>query len=229
MNADWQQGNIELHNMDVRAFNGSRIGFVRFDTILTDPPYGSATTRCENRNKVEWLDGVGAVHHSPAAELKSLIDDLYGVAFAYSVDAAHFLCFTDWRQYPEWYGMLSLRGWRPRMPVIWDRKRIGMGAGFRSQYEIVMHATKGKAKMANRGQGSVIACPVKKMYHPAEKPVALLETLLRAVGAKCVFDPFCGSGSTLVAARNLGIRAIGVEKDPKMFAVAVRRLENGQG
>lgn len=61
--------------------------------------------------------------------------------------------------------------------------------------------------------------------HPHEKPVTLMRVLL----AKCppdalVFDPFAGSGSTLVAAQELGRRAVGVEIDPGYCAIAADRL-----
>lgn len=64
--------------------------------------------------------------------------------------------------------------------------------------------------------------------HPTQKPVQLAETL---IGCSCprdgiLFVPFAGSGSDLVAARMMGIRAIGYEADGKHFADAVNRLRS---
>ena len=63
--------------------------------------------------------------------------------------------------------------------------------------------------------------------HFAEKPVALMAYLIGKIGGRgTVIDPFCGSGSTLVAASDLGRRSIGVELDERWCEVAARRLAN---
>ena len=62
--------------------------------------------------------------------------------------------------------------------------------------------------------------------HPTVKPVAVMEWLVRLVTppAGVVLDPFMGSGSTGVAARGLGFRFIGIEKDPQYVQTAQRRI-----
>ena len=63
--------------------------------------------------------------------------------------------------------------------------------------------------------------------HPTQKPVALMEWLLRkTTGA--VLDPFMGSGTTGVACMNLGRKFIGIEIEPRYFATACERIENAQ-
>lgn len=62
--------------------------------------------------------------------------------------------------------------------------------------------------------------------HPTEKPLALMEWCLGFLPVShVVFDPFLGSGTTLVACANLGRRGIGIEIDEKYFDIACRRIE----
>jgi site-specific DNA-methyltransferase (adenine-specific)/modification methylase len=63
-------------------------------------------------------------------------------------------------------------------------------------------------------------------WHPTQKPLALMEWCISFIPAGLtVFDPFAGSGTTLVACAKLGRRGIGVEKAPKHFDIACRRVE----
>ena len=57
------------------------------------------------------------------------------------------------------------------------------------------------------------------------KPVALIEMLLRYIGANSVADPFMGSGTTGVAALKNGYRFVGVERDKKLFEIACERIK----
>lgn len=65
--------------------------------------------------------------------------------------------------------------------------------------------------------------------HPAEKPVRLLERIISLClppggGDFLVLDPFSGSGSSCAAARNLGFRYVGFEKDAGFWRASVERL-----
>ena len=65
-----------------------------------------------------------------------------------------------------------------------------------------------------------------KGIHPTEKPVALMELLIKQSSNEgdIVLDPFAGSGSTLVAARNLNRHYLGYEIDEKYYNIAKQQL-----
>ena len=64
--------------------------------------------------------------------------------------------------------------------------------------------------------------------HPTQKPVALMEWTAGFVPGQRVLDPFMGSGTTGVACMNLGRKFIGIEREPKYFDIACRRIEDAQ-
>lgn len=69
-----------------------------------------------------------------------------------------------------------------------------------------------------------------RSLHPTQKPLDLIEWLIRTYSNRMglVFDPFLGSGTTLVAAQKLRRRAIGVEREEKYCEIAARRLMSGE-
>jgi site-specific DNA-methyltransferase (adenine-specific) len=63
--------------------------------------------------------------------------------------------------------------------------------------------------------------------HPTQKPLRVLTPLIQSssLPGDLVLDPFCGSGSTLLAARQQRCRFIGIELDPRYYAIANERLQ----
>jgi DNA modification methylase len=92
-----------------------------------------------------------------------------------------------------------------------------------------------------RDQGTVWRAPSPKMImggsteekfdHPAQKPVVLFETPIRnhLEAGEAVYDPFLGSGTTLIAAETLGRRCLGMEIDPRYAQVTIERWQNVTG
>jgi DNA modification methylase len=70
-----------------------------------------------------------------------------------------------------------------------------------------------------------------KLDHPTQKPLVLFETPIRnhLKGGEALYEPFCGSGTALVAAERTGTRAYAMEIDPIYVEVALRRWERFAG
>ena len=68
--------------------------------------------------------------------------------------------------------------------------------------------------------------PIASALHPVTKPIELIGKMIANSSrpGELIYDPFCGSGSTLVAAHQLGRLAYGIELDPGYVAVALERL-----
>jgi DNA modification methylase len=111
--------------------------------------------------------------------------------------------------------------------VVWDKQSYGLGNGYRAQHELVCHASKGTPRIATRSTGNVLrAKRVPNDDHPSPKPVSLMESLLEVVAesGELICDPFAGGGATLLAARNLGIKAVGIEYEERYCEVIAKRL-----
>ena len=111
--------------------------------------------------------------------------------------------------------------WADRL--VWDKRRPGMNGGpWRYRHESI-YVTAGFVRSSDASVSILSAFP-EQADHIHGKPLALMEALVECAPAGVIADPFAGSGTTLLAARNLGRRVIGVELDEKYCEVIVRRL-----
>lgn len=120
-----------------------------------------------------------------------------------------------------------------RQIIIWDRG-TGIDVNLRTfctrqewvmlfakpEFSLIDHAASGRGDVWRLG-----AEYARDIGHPAPFPVSLPDTILQSVAAKDVIDPFAGSGSTGVAAVNLGRGFVGIEIEPKFFDIACRRIQ----
>jgi hypothetical protein len=115
--------------------------------------------------------------------------------------------------------------------MVWDKKWIGPGGnrGLRPSYELVALFAAPEFSVKDRGIADVQPFPVgsfKATGHPAEKPIALMDFLIKHAGDGLIADPFMGSGTTGVAAGRARHSFIGIEQDEKWFDIACRRIED---
>jgi site-specific DNA-methyltransferase (adenine-specific) len=114
--------------------------------------------------------------------------------------------------------------WADRL--VWNKTRPGMNGGpWRYLHETIF-VTAGFVRTSDSAVSIIAAWPDQK-DHIHAKPVHLMACLVAAAPAGVIADPFAGSGSTLVAAKQLGRTAVGVEIDERYCELAARRLDQG--
>jgi len=202
------------------------LGDNRPSLLVTDPPYGVSYEGGLNKVKRERLQG----------------DDdpgLYGAAISVVAkfldrNAAAYLWHAS--VYAD-SALVALReaGFEPRACIIWNKLNAGYGAfmaHYMSKHEPCIYAVRGNAGWrgpTNEKTVWDIEQPRRNKFHPTQKPV---ECMARAVAnhkSRDVVDPFLGSGTTLIAAEQLGRKCYGMEISPAYCDVIVQRWENLTG
>jgi hypothetical protein len=186
----------------------------RFDLLLTDPPwgifhiptavkmFGKETIYCKDLSASAW-------DKRPDADLMKML-------------------FTITDKHIVWGGnyLADILG-ACAGPLIWNKKT---GANTLADGEmawsdvvgtmrIFTHQWCGAFKDSERGLAAL---------HPTQKPEALMRWCIEKVpNAQTILDPFCGSGTTLVAGRDLRMQVVGIEISEKYCEIAAKRLQQG--
>ena len=210
------------------------------DAVVTDPPYSSgALPEARKGVRKSMTSGIedGEWFGSDSLTVSGFAHLMRECAIEWRrvlKPGGHALVFIDWRMAGHLAAAIESADLRWMGTIVWDKMFPTMGTHFRYQHEFVLHFAKHPAAAAQRRDvPNVIRCkPVRGQNkdHPTEKPVDLLRTLLSVVAPPrgIVLDPFLGSGTTLVAADELGMSGIGVEREPHFLNVANRRLATRQ-
>ena len=200
---------------DVTLYHGDCLdvdAWLAADVLVTDPPYGIAyRSGWESKNVPRSIAG------DADEALRDAVQSLWGDRPA-AVFASH-------KQRP-W-------GSPNPLPLIFDKGDVvGMGDltwPWRPSYELVWiygagwTGKRGPAVLRHR----VLPGNFTARDHPTQKPVGLLEEIIRKSPAGVIADPFAGSGSTLVAARAQGRRSVGVEVEERYCELVATRLAQG--
>ncbi len=122
-------------------------------------------------------------------------------------------------------------GFPVRQIIIWRRKGgFNFNPGyFLPTYEVIYLIAKPKFKLVPKANavGDVWEfCQELHNGHPAPFPLALIDRIIGSTKAQLILDPFMGSGTTALAARNLGRHFIGIEISREYNELALRRLAN---
>jgi len=181
------------------------------DVLVTDPPYGMAYESNRNRDKRNQKVGRPIVNDADTA-LRDAALTLWGPRPA--------LVFGKWTR-PRPTGT--------RARLIWDKRVQGTGdltipwGPADEEIYVLGSGFTGKRGTNVLSVQMLMSGDRDRPDHPTPKPVPLMERLI-AHTTGVVADPFTGSGSTLIAAKALGRRAIGVELEERYCEITARRL-----
>ena len=211
-----------------------------YDAVITDPPYASGglstTARAQDPRVKYQQSGTRKYYPTFSNDTRDQRTHLmWSVrwmeqALRLTRPGGWLMVFTDWRQLPLTSDALQIAGWTWRGIIPWDKTescRPQMGL-YRNQAEYVLTATHGgydkSIKLCPPG---VVREPIrpKDKLHLTGKPVPLMEHLMTILpSGSRLLDPFAGSGTTLVAARNKGHTAVGIELSSDYHRIATDRL-----
>ena len=228
-----------------RLLEGAKAEFV-----FTDPPYNVAIDG--------HVCGLGRVHHREfamgsgemsEAEFTAFLKTVFGVLAENTVDGSiHQICM-DWRHMGEMLGAGRAVYSELKNLCVWNKNNGGMGTFYRSKHELVFVWKSGTAPHINNfelgqhgrhranvwdypGINTMRAGRLEELaMHPTVKPVILVADALKDCSRRrgLVLDPFCGSGTILIAAERTGRKARALEIDRTYVDVAVRRWQTYTG
>lgn len=217
------------------------------DLFLTDPPYSSGGLFAGDRKK-KTSDKYTNTDYNGASRFPDFSGDnmdqhsytefmrmVLGRCRRKTRPGGACVVFIDWRNIAAMTDALQAAGWIYRGIVVWNKGTSRNIPGrFRQDCEFAIWGTNGPKTVdwtpgfvALPGIYSESSVPTGKKHHQTEKPVGLLEKLIRICPENgCVCDPFMGSGSTGVACLNTGRNFIGMEIKDAIFDTAEKRISD---
>jgi site-specific DNA-methyltransferase (adenine-specific) len=185
----------------------------KVDLVLTDPPYGM--NYFSNHYK-------GVNPH-----LKIEGDDAYPTDIIETcINKSNNAVFTFCR----WENLKDIP--TPKSFIVWAKNNWSAGDlkhEYGRQWEGIAFYPQSGHEFIYRPSDLIDSrrVPPTELLHPTEKPLSTLLSILKANVGNTVLDPFMGSGTTLVAAKHLNRKAIGIEIEEKYCEIAVKRLQQG--
>jgi DNA modification methylase len=214
--------------------------------VFTDPPYNVAIDG--------HVCGLGRIHHREFAMGRGEMSEAEFTAFLKAVFALladntingsiHQICM-DWRHIWEMLEAGRTAYSELKNLCVWNKTNAGMGSFYRSKHELVFVWKSGTAAHVNNfelgqhgrhrsnvwdyaGVNTMRPGRLEELaMHPTVKPVSLVADAIKDCSRRggLVLDPFCGSGTILIAAERTGRKARALEIDPIYVDVAVRRWQ----
>lgn len=216
--------------------------------LWTDPPYGHSNqdgdlqaARVRDGVRGARVRPVEAIANDTAESMRATVDSALTLALPLlRADCCCCCCCAGGGGPSATFAWLALRldeqGYQFCHAVVWDKSGRGDGLGwrFRRNYEFVMVAHRSGGRLAWSDPNVAVPniwriIPTRNELHPTQKPEALVSRFitLTTESGDLVLDPFAGSGTTLLAAKRYGRKAIGVEIEERYCEIAARRLSQG--
>jgi adenine-specific DNA-methyltransferase len=183
--------------------------------VLTDPPY---------LNRYKPRDGRSVPNDHTDAWLKPAFGEMYRVLERDS----YCVSFYGWNVADLFIAAWRTAGFRIVGHIVFRKRYAASVCFLRYQHECAYLLAKGFPREPQYTIGDVIDWTYSgNKLHPTQKPLPVLLPLVETFSAAggLVLDPFAGSGSSLLAARQLGRSYLGIELDAGYHAIATRRLE----
>jgi DNA modification methylase len=220
------------------------------DFVFTDPPYNVAIDgHVSGLGRVRHREFAMASGEMTEAEFTAFLKTVFGLLTANSIDGSiHQICM-DWRH--AWEMLVAGRAVYSELKnlCVWNKSNAGMGSFYRSKHELVFVWKSGTAAHVNNfelgqharhrtnvwdypGVNTMRAGRIAELtMHPTVKPTSLVADAIKDCSRRggLVLDPFCGSGTALIAAERTGRKARALEIDPHYVDVAVRRWQSYSG
>jgi len=248
----WQLGDHRLICGDARdgAVYDLLLAGERAQMIFTDPPYNVPIDgHVCGLGSVKHEDFAMAVGEMSPAEFTKFLSDTFEQMARVSCDGSiHYVCM-DWRHITEIMSAGGAKYTELKNLIVWNKDNGGMGTFYRSKHELIFAFKNGSGKHINnfglgdtgryrtnvwdyRGVNSMHAGRDEELaMHPTVKPVAMIADAMLDCSKRggLILDPFCGSGSTIIAAEQTKRRAYAIELDPKYCDVTIKRWQSQSG
>ena len=218
----------KVYNMD---FLNNDLEDESIDLIITDPPYktitGGDSDGINSKRPKGMLDGNRKLFKYQKLEIKSWMSELYRVL----KNGSHCYIFTNALNMKEMLNESEKAGFKLHNILVWEKNNCTPSQYYMKNCEYILFLRKGKAKYINEIGNSKTVHKfnniIGKKLHPCEKPIDLLKMYINNSSNQndVVLDPFMGSGSTLIACKELNRNYIGYEIDKQYFDITKKRID----
>ena len=204
------------------------MGGTTADVILTDPPYGISLDtdyrQMGTGSSKALLKGTTPKQYRPVIGDDQPFDP--EPALRALGDVPEQFWFGA-----DYYRRLLSAADRDGSWLVWDKRNEASDGGFGSGFELIWSRTRHKRDLLRHYFFGAFGKEATGRVHPTQKPSGLLAEILErwSLAGAIVWDGYVGSGTTIIAAEQLGRRCYAMEIDPRYVAVAIKRWEQFTG